>query len=344
MLKIKPFLLALCLSPLTLTAFQTPVRSQTFTTSQGTAGTASGVTISASGTTVFSSPNNTTNSNAGTTQVLVSPAQVTALGQATTAVLQTLAADGSVASSTTLVLITSNSTLASVAIPTALNTATAAIAATPATGTVTRTIGAGPNAVTVTASAATGTTGATFTASRGGTSLGSVTSPTSTRAGSVTLAGVTVTIPAIPPGATPAITAARSAQASQAAVAVLLAGGSPTQAAAAAQIAGTGAGVTSSVRLVAALAGISLDPTVGSNPLVPNLNASRIKSLDLVKEFVIALNRTGNVSIEKLTEAITAYNEVLDTSSPEVVAELSKNKAFMQIGQTLRKLRSAIGD
>jgi len=66
--------------------------------------------------------------------------------------------------------------------------------------------------------------------------------------------------------------------------------------------------------------------------------------LDLVKEFVIALNRTGNVSIEKLTEAITAYNEVLDTSSPEVVAELSKNKAFMQIGQTLRKLRSAIGD
>jgi len=341
MLKIKPFLLALCLSPLSLTAFQTAVRAQAnFTTSQGQAGVASGVNISASGTTVFSSPANNGNSNNTATQVLVSPAQVTALGQATTAVLQTLAADGSVASSTTLVLITSNSTLAPVAIPAALGTAQAAIAGAPTTGSTTRTIGTGVSAVTLTASAATGTTGQTFSASRGGTSLGSVVTATGTTGGSVTVGGATVAIP-------PIANATFARNASQAAIAVLLAGGSATQAAAAAQIAGTGAGVGSSVRLVAALAGISTtlstDPNA-SNPLVPNLNASRLKSLDLAKELVLAQGRAGSVTPAKLAEAIIAYNEVIDTSSPEVVVELSKNKAFLQIGETLRKLRSAFGD
>ena len=341
MLKIKPFLLALCLSPLSLTAFHSPVRAQAnFTTSQGQAGTASGVNISASGTTVFSSPANSGNSNNTSTQVLVSPAQVTALGQATTAVLQTLAADGTVASSTTLVLITSNSTLAPVAVPAALNTAASAIAGAPTTGSTTATIGTGVSAVTVTASAATATTGQTFSASRGGSPLGSVVTPTATTAGSVTVAGVTVAVP-------PIANSARAAQVSQAAIAVLLAGGSATQAAAAAQIAGTGAGVGSSVRLVAALAGISTtlstDPNA-SNPLVPNLNASRLKSLDLSKDFVLAQGKPGTVSPIKLAEAIIAYNEVIDSSSPEVVAELSKNKSFVQIGQTLRTLRASFGD
>jgi hypothetical protein len=337
MLKIKPFLLALCLSPLSLTVFQAPVHAQAnFTTSQGQAGVASGVNISASGTTVFSSPANNGNSNNASTQVLVSPAQISALGQATTAVLQTLAADGSVASSTTLVLITSNSTLAPVAVPAALGNAQAAIANAPTTGTTTRTIGG----VTVTASAATSTTGQTFSASRGGTSLGSVVTATGTTSGSVTVGGVTVAVP-------PIANATLATNASQAAIAVLLAGGSATQAAAAAQIAGTGAGIGASVRLVAALAGISTtlstDPNA-SNPLVPNLNASRLKSLDLAKELVLAQGKAGSVTPAKLAEAIIAYNEVIDTSSPEVVVELSKNKSFLQIGETLRKLRSAFGD
>jgi hypothetical protein len=337
MLKIKPFLFALCLSPLSLMAFNSPVRAQAnFTTSQGQAGTPSGVNIGASGTTVFSSPANSGNSNNASTQVLVNAAQVSAIGAASTAILQTLAADGSVASSTTLVLISSDRPLSAFGITNGLANAATAITNAPTTGTTTRTIAG----VTVTASAATATTGQTFSASRGGIPLGSVVTATATTAGSVTVGGVTIDVP-------PIANPTRAAQATQAAIAVLLAGGSANQASAAAQIAGTGAGVGASVRLVAALANLiptlSTDPNA-SNPLVPNLNASRTKSLELAKDLILAQAKAGTINPAQLAEAIIAYNEVIDSSSPEVVAELSKNKSFVQIGETLRKLRSAFGD
>jgi hypothetical protein len=336
MLKIKPFLFALCLSPLSLMAFNSPVRAQAnFTTSQGQAGTPSGVNIGASGTTVFSSPANSGNSNNASTQVLVNAAQVSAVGAASTAVLQTLAADGSVASSTTLVLISSDRPLAAFGITNGLANAATAIANAPTTGTTTRTVAG----VTVTASAATATTGQTFSASRGGISLGSIVTPTATTAGSVTVGGVTIDIP-------PIANPTRAAQATQASIAVLLAGGSANQAAASAQIAGTGAGVGASVRLVAALANLipsTFDPNA-SNPLVPNLNASRMKSLELAKELILAQGEAGTINPAQLAEAIIAYNEVIDSSTPEVVAELSKNKSFVQIGETLRKLRAAFGE
>jgi len=330
MLKTKPFLLALCLIPVSFTAFQAPVRAQgkaNFTTSQGVAGTPSGVNVGASGTTVFSSPRNTSNSNNGATQVLVNAPP--SAGAAASAILQTLNNDGSVASSTTLVLISSDRPFLSSFSDNQVTIAGQITNPTPGSAPP-----ASVNGITVTANAATGT----FTASRGGISLASIVTPTATTAGSVTVGTVTVAVPAI---ANPTLAKA----ASQAAIAVILAGGSPNQAAAAAQIAATGAGVGASVRLVGALA--NLIPTTfdsAANPLL-NLNASLLKSLDNSKELTVAQGKKGaSVNPAQLAEAIIAYNEVLDTSSPQVVAELSKNKAFLQIGQTLRKLRSAFGD
>jgi hypothetical protein len=100
------------------------------------------------------------------------------------------------------------------------------------------------------------------------------------------------------------------------AIAILASGGSANQAVVAAQISGTGADLNTTMKLVAKLSGL-----ISKSP-----NA----------EVAIAPDRLG--------EAINTYNEVLDTSSPAVVEELAKNQAFIKIGETLRKLRSAIGN
>jgi hypothetical protein len=59
---------------------------------------------------------------------------------------------------------------------------------------------------------------------------------------------------------------------------------------------------------------------------------------------ILAQGEAGTINPAQLAEAIIAYNEVIDSSTPEVVAELSKNKSFVQIGETLRKLRAAFGE
>ena len=100
------------------------------------------------------------------------------------------------------------------------------------------------------------------------------------------------------------------------AIAVLASGGSANQAVVAAQISGTGADVPTTMKLIAKLSGL-ISKSTG-------------------EEVAIAPDRLG--------EAINTYNEVLDTSSPAIVTELSKEQAFIKIGETLRKLRTAIGN
>ena len=100
------------------------------------------------------------------------------------------------------------------------------------------------------------------------------------------------------------------------AIAVLASGGSANQAVVAAQISGTGADLITTMKLIAKLSGLI---SKGSNA-----------------EVAIAPDHLG--------EAINTYNEVLDTSSQAIVDELAKNQVFIKIGETLRKLRSAIGN
>jgi hypothetical protein len=132
-------------------------------------------------------------------------------------------------------------------------------------------------------------------------------------------------------------------------IVIIASGGNANQASLGGTFASLGAAPTQVVALVNALANItsstspSTSPT-SANPLVPNLNASLLKSFDREKDFFLAQGKSQSVNPAALASAINAYNEVLDTSSPEVVANLSKNKDFMEVGQTLRKLRSAFSD
>ena len=88
----------------------------------------------------------------------------------------------------------------------------------------------------------------------------------------------------------------------------------------------------------------SANPVVGSADLRPNLNASLLKSSDSGKNLLLAQGKGGSINPTQLALAINSYNEIVDTSTPEALAELSKSKDFIEIGQTLRKLRAAFGD
>jgi len=324
MLKIKSFLFALCLSPISLVAFQLPVSAQ----SQGTAGSFSGVAFTG-GTTVFVSPaaSQAIGGNNSTTTVTITGQGIANANL----VINTLG-------TTAPVSLTLISTPLSNIPTTVLAASNAFVAAIPTTGTSSTQVGSATVTTTPGTTTGTVTTGATITAtSAGGSALGSITAPTTTAAGSVTINGITVAIPAT-------TNAVQATQATQAVTAILLAGGSANQAAAAATIAGTGAGVNASVRLIQSISTVLAFLALGANPLVPNLNASLLKSFDTNKELLLAQKKGQSVDPAALAAAIIAYNEVLDTSSPEVVAELSKNKDFLEIGQTLRKLRAAFGD
>jgi hypothetical protein len=100
------------------------------------------------------------------------------------------------------------------------------------------------------------------------------------------------------------------------AIAVLASGGSANQSVLAAQISGAGVDIATTMKLITKLSGLIAK---GSGA-----------------EVAIAPDRLG--------EVINTYNEVLDNSSPEIVVELAKNQAFIKISETLRQLRSAIGN
>lgn len=146
----------------------------------------------------------------------------------------------------------------------------------------------------------------------------------------------------------------------QAATLVLLAGGSTVQAQLAAAIAGTGAQTIGDVvKLVNALSGLFTPSTVSGLPVpIPSVSInnssrlislaiksdlSKIKSLATTKELMLAQNTKAAVTVnpQKLSEAIATYNSILDNSSPEAVAAISKLDQFVVIGQTLRQLRSS---
>jgi hypothetical protein len=59
---------------------------------------------------------------------------------------------------------------------------------------------------------------------------------------------------------------------------------------------------------------------------------------------LLAQGETGSINPVALAAAINAYNEIIDTSSPEALGKLSKDNDFIEVGQTLRKLRSALTD
>lgn len=146
----------------------------------------------------------------------------------------------------------------------------------------------------------------------------------------------------------PAATAAVSA--------ILAAGGTPAQALTAGLLAAVSQNTNAAVNLVLALSGLFSGLTVSVPGTVPtaslpnsstlvatlNLNSVFAKPLDFEKQILVAQASGTKVDVNKLNQAILAYNKLIDTSSPQGVLALSKNPEFITIGQTLRKLRAAL--
>jgi len=72
------------------------------------------------------------------------------------------------------------------------------------------------------------------------------------------------------------------------------------------------------------------------NELLTNTKALRA-SLTIAQ-----VNATASVDINKLSIAITGYNNIVNESSPKVLLGLSQNQDFVEIGRVLKKLRAAI--
>jgi len=140
--------------------------------------------------------------------------------------------------------------------------------------------------------------------------------------------------------------------------AVLASGGTPAQAQLAASLVGTNTSVNSAlvIQLIHTLTGLfsnsqaslpmtnlraSLDNSSNSNSRIEE-KSLREKSFESTLPTLISQGKGVTVNAEKLSQAIRAYNNLIDTSSPEALQALSKNKEFTTIGDSLRKLRVSL--
>lgn len=354
MLSIKSFLVALSASPLFFIPFQLPSQSQsqppisnTFN-SKNNPGTASGAGSNGSGGTTISNPpaptivtipapgaaNVVVGSNG---QVGATPtAQLsvnTEAGQITTGLTSGDAAQQAVAAA---LVSTGLSPTAIAQVLRSLTTLAPAISNLPASG---GTIPFNGGTIVIsTSNLITTPTGTTTTSPESKTTI-TVTTATG-KTTEVTLPAGTLNIPA----ATAAVSA------------ILANGGTPAQALTAGLLASVSQNTTAAVNLVIALSGLfsgltaNLPGTVptaslaNSSTLVATLNLNSVfaKPLDLEKQILVAQASGTKVDVNKLNQAILAYNKLIDTTTPQGVLALSKNPEFIAIGQTLRKLRAAL--
>jgi hypothetical protein len=165
-----------------------------------------------------------------------------------------------------------------------------------------------------------------------------------------TIAATPAAAAAVSSAAVAAVQSAAAGGGGDATAAAILGGGAGGQAAAAEVAASLGAaGVDPALggALTEALGGIVESPS-GSIP-------SSFPSAQLPQEQLVASNKAlkasliiaqgaaPTVNINKLSDAINAYNQIVETSSPVTLQKISQNKDFVAIGTLLKKLRAAIG-
>lgn len=333
MLKLKSLLVAVSVSPLFFIPFQLPSQSQL--NSKNAPGTASGAgTYGSSGTTFSNPPAPTPGASntvvGGNGQVSATPAAQSSVNTAASQITTGLTGGDSAQQAVGAALAsTSLSPTAITQVLASLNTLAPAISNLPASG-GTIPFNGGTIAVTPT-----GTT---------------TSSPQSETKITVTTAAGTTTEVTIPAGTL------NIAAAITAASAILAGGGTPAQALTAGLLAGASQNTAAAVNLVIALSGLFSGLTANLPGTVPtaylpnsstlvatlNLNSVLAKPLDFEKQILVAQASGTKVDVNKLSQAILAYNKLIDTSSPQGVLALSKNPEFITIGQTLRKLRAAL--
>jgi hypothetical protein len=130
---------------------------------------------------------------------------------------------------------------------------------------------------------------------------------------------------------------------------VILLGGSNAEAAAnqlQVSIASFGVSSSSVASLVKALLGLAgkksatpLCATLGILQSVQLVSSTKGLTPDLV---IAQKGETPNVNINQLNNAITAYNNIVMESSPEVLQKLAKDPQFLEVGKLLKQLRTAL--
>jgi hypothetical protein len=129
----------------------------------------------------------------------------------------------------------------------------------------------------------------------------------------------------------------------------ILTGGSNAEAAAnqlQAYIGGLGVSSSSVASLINALLGLSgnksastLGIPVGILQPVQLVASSKGLTADLV---ITQKGAIPNVDINQLNNAITAYNNIVMESSPQVLQKLAKDPQFLEVGKFLKQLRAAL--
>lgn len=95
------------------------------------------------------------------------------------------------------------------------------------------------------------------------------------------------------------------------------------------------------------IAGLLSSTDVSTTPSFPSAQLPQAQLVagtkDLKASLTIAQTNTAStVNINKLNNAINAYNQIILESSPVVLQKLAQDKDFLAIGQTLKTLRAAL--
>ncbi|MFM6486558.1 MAG: hypothetical protein ACKPHQ_00250 [Dolichospermum sp.] len=308
MLKIKNTIFALSLTPFMSLAWQLPSLAQV---SVGTAGTPSGAQTSGTNTTIFSVPPTALPGGQTTTTTTVG-------GQTTTAVTTTTTGQS--------VIIPIVPGGVSAAVTSGVSTTGTTSAATTTDGT---------NATVAISEASVEPTASSVTVTGTGNGL-SLSVPAGTQA-QLNQSAASISSD----GATTGGTAAD--------VSTVLTGSAGSQQSAV-TLANSfvAAGVTAplATALVTSLAGVfgSTNASVPSQPVAIATSGQLVASTKVLKPVtIIAQGSAGlSVNINKLNDAIVAYNAVILRSEPQVVKNLSNNSGFRGIGGILKQLRDVI--
>ncbi len=109
----------------------------------------------------------------------------------------------------------------------------------------------------------------------------------------------------------------------------------------------TGLSPTLVTNLLQNIAGLFSAAEVSTTPSFPSAQLPQAQLVagtkDLKSSLTIAqANTAPTVNINKLNNAINAYNQIVLESSPVVLQKLSQDKYFLEIGRTLKTLRGAL--
>lgn len=328
MLKTRNLIFTLSLSPLLSFAWQLPNQAQSFNPSKGTAGVDAGAATGASQTSGFSTPTGTTQATTQATTTAGTPVTIPIeTGVSTDGKLSVATTTGGDTDATVAVTAaTVESTSSSITVTDGATANTVVITLAPQSQVVVNQLAAAIVQNLNSINTGGGTTGG-GTVDGGTTGGGTADGGT---AGGGTADGGTVSVDA-------------------ADIAPLLTGGAGSQQAAVALTNSfTAAGISPQLAtaLVTSLTGLFASNT-GSLPNQPVALTTSGQIVASAKAFkpvtIIAQGGAGlSVNINKLNDAIVAYNVIILKSEPQAVKNLSRNGGFVGIGGILKQLRTAV--